>query len=451
MRKAFLLLIVCLIVSPLVAANYISGYFHYQYIGKVDSNKTVYIISLILNRDCYSSQQNFPSTINIGIYENNNQANLVEKRTLKMVNEEEAEPFVSTNISVGYCLRKHTYTDTVVLTNNAKGYQLYYSVRNSYYTAQVIYGIIPADAIDNLMPQNNMAAFYAMQAGETFSNDLDINKTEGDSITYQLTMPYYRTGNDISGLPNHINPENDLRSEKTLNLPSLLGGWIDIDNSTGKLTVKATNPARFAFAVDVIKWRNGNSIATYRFPLVIQSIVKNYPTSAYISIAGSRKPNVAMLSWVHSLTAVKQFYLERKLANTTWQRIDSTLGQNGNDNSRLVDTEERRYRVVAVGEMNKVPIIVISDEWKTGGMPTAVQGVKGIEVTLYPNPVTDKIFFIIPEDYTPQKLLIIDAMGRVVFDGLYEREVSVSHLAAGIYSVFIKNEGSSFLEKFIKQ
>ncbi len=451
MRKVFLLLIIVLIISPLAASHYISGYFHYQYIGKTDSNNTAYVITLTLNRDCYASQQNFPDAISVGVYENNTSAYLLQKVSLKLVSEEAVDPFASSNISVGYCLRKHTYTDTVVLPDNATGYQLYYSFRNSYYTAQVVYGVVPPSAANNIMPKNDLAVFYAMRAGETFAFDASINNTDNDSFTYQLAMPYYREGNDISSLPNRINPDYDLRSENTLNLPSLLGGWIAIDNSTGALTVKATNPARFVLAVDVIEWRNGNSIATYRLPLVIQSIVKNYPTNAYISISGTKKPNVAMLSWVHSLTVVKQFYIERKLANTTWQRIDSTLGQNGNDNSQFADTVERRYRVVAVGEMNKVPITVISDEWKTGGMPTTVQAINSIEMTVYPNPVTDKIFFIIPDDYTPQKLLIIDAMGRAVFDGLYERELSVSYLSAGIYSVFINNEEIRFVTKFIKQ
>lgn len=451
MRKVFLPLIVALIVSPLAASHYISGYFHYQYIGKTDSNNTAYVITLTLNRDCYSSQQNFPTAISVGIYENNTSAYLLQKVSLKLLSEDAIEPFVSPNISVGYCLRKHTYTDTVVLPNTAAGYQLYYSVRNSYYTAQVIYATIPPNAANNIIPKNDFAVFYAMRAGEVLGADLGINNIDNDSFTYQLAMPYYRSGNDVSGLPNRINPDYDLRSENTLNLPSLLGGWIAIDNSTGKLTVKATNPARFVFAVDVIKWRNGNSIATYRLPLVIQSIVKNYPTNAYISISGTKKPNVAMLSWVHSLTAVKQFYLERKLANTTWQRIDSTLGQNENDDSRFADTVERRYRVVAMGEMNKIPVTVISDEWKTGGVLTAVQGVNSVEVTVYPNPVTDKIFFIIPDDYTPQKLLIIDAIGRVVFNGLYEKELSVSYLSAGIYTIYIRNEETSFVTKFIKQ
>lgn len=451
MRKAFLLLVVSLIVTSLGAANYISGYFCYQYIGMADSNKTIYAISLILNRDCYSSQKIFPNTINIGIYENNTQATLVEKRVLKMVDEKEVEPFVSPNISVGYCLRQHTYTDTVVLPNNATGYQLYYSVQNSYYTAQVIYGIIPANANDNKMLLNNMAAFYAMQTGETFTTDLDINKTDGDSLTYKITMPYYRTGNDVSKLPNRIDVESDLRVDDISNISALLGGWAGIDAATGKINVKATNPSRFSFSVEVIKWRNGNSVATYRLPLVIQSIVKNYPTSAYISISGTKKSNAVMLSWEYSITAVKQFYIERKLSTTKWQRIDSTLALNGNDNNWFVDTVERRYRVVAVGEMNKIPITVISDEWKTGGQPTGVKYADDYKIKVYPNPVTDKIFFMIPNNLVPQKLLVYDALGKTVFEGQYENMLSFNHLPSGVYSVFIKGEEGCVVGRFIKQ
>lgn len=456
MRKVFLSLIIILIVSPLAASHYISGFFHYQYIGKTDSNNIAYAITLTLNRDCYSSQQNFPAAISVGIYENNTSAYLQQKVSLKLINEERADPFASPNISVGYCIRKHTYTDTVILPNTAAGYQLYYSFRNSYYTAQVVYGIIPPNAANNIMPKNDLAVFYAMRAGETFVFDASIYNIDNDSFTYQLAMPYYREGNNISELPNRINSDNDLRSENTLNLPNLLGGRVDIDASTGLFIVKATNPARFTLAVDITKWRNGNAIATYRFPIIIQSIIKNYPTNAYISIAGTKKPNVAMLSWLHSLTAVKQFYIERKLENTTWQRIDSTLGQNGNDNSWFADTVERRYRVVAVGEMNKIPITVISDEWKTGGGPTAMQHVSDIGITVYPNPATDKLYFDIRGREIPQSIIIYTLQGKHIKTMILDAHVinsgiDISVLPSGIYYIQIQTQQGIQTQKIVKQ
>lgn len=452
MRKALLPLLFLFIASSVFANQFISGYINYQYLGMADSATEKFIISLTLNRDCYASQTPFFNKYDIGVYQNTVNATRIKKVTLSQTIESEIQPLPTPNISVPYCSRKHVYTDTVLLPINPNGYQLFFSFRASNTTTAAIHTVIPPNYATNTPPANNLPVYHAMASAETAVFDVSTTDADGDSLTYSLLLQQHKQGYYASNLlPYRLDPNSDLAEGNTSLIPILIGGQAQINPQTGKLYIYATNPDRYLLSIEITEWRNGIAIAKYRQPFVLQVIIKNLPTNGFVSITGRKKNEITMLSWVHSLTAIKQFYVERKLPQTFWQRIDSTINQNANDNSRFDDTVLRRYRVVAVGEKNKKPVTVISDEWTIGGNFTAINELALAALTVYPNPTTDWLTITSPQDFSPQKIEITDILGKKVYTNNFSPQIHVQHLPNGFYNLHVFNSKTLLIAHFIKQ
>lgn len=76
-------------------------------------------------------------------------------------------------------------------------------------------------------------------------------------------------------------------------------------------------------------------------------------------------------------------------------------------------------------------------------------------ITLYPNPATDRLHLVVPENSQATTYRIYDSFGRVIMQNAFsgkESEISISHLATGVYFIqFVNNQQIIDTEKFIKQ
>ena len=85
----------------------------------------------------------------------------------------------------------------------------------------------------------------------------------------------------------------------------------------------------------------------------------------------------------------------------------------------------------------------------TSGIADPAQG--SADLLLFPNPATDRLFLSGPMDRA-SRCLIIDAMGRVVMDGLAPtRPIDVSPLASGPYQLLLVNGATIQRAGFVKQ
>ncbi len=75
-------------------------------------------------------------------------------------------------------------------------------------------------------------------------------------------------------------------------------------------------------------------------------------------------------------------------------------------------------------------------------------------VSMYPNPATDMLNFVVPNDWKNSFLTITDLNGKIVSQQRLVAGInsnSIADLAAGIYAVQISNQSSLFTEKLIVQ
>jgi hypothetical protein len=72
------------------------------------------------------------------------------------------------------------------------------------------------------------------------------------------------------------------------------------------------------------------------------------------------------------------------------------------------------------------------------------------DISVVPNPASDFINIILPDERVIGNLEILDLFGRVVFNSK-SNTLNVSSLPNGIYILNIEAEGDTFQKKFIKK
>jgi hypothetical protein len=414
----------------------------YDYIGKWGTDSNAYLVTVAAYDNCNFTEP----TVNVKIYDNLYHGQLLQTAMLPLVARSWAEPLVSANASVAFCIIKNTYTDTVYLPKNNTGYILYYT--DYFFTANYPYvfsALIPGDgAPANTMPVYEGPPAYFISVNEPAMFDVSLKDTDGDSLSYTYGIAYRK---NYSNQNKYLDSVYDFVA-----IGTQTGPLKNIPAGNFKLT--ASTPGSFIIAVEATEYRKGVEIGSYRYYVNIGAMVKDLRQNPQIDLWGTKNKNSVSLSWINSLGLVQQFYIQRKIGNGNWVIIDSTgTNQYGGDNTMFADSIERSYRIKAGGYIGSWFSQIVSNQWKVGGKQTATQltpvPIAGIK--LYPNPATSNLFIELPDNYCPQKIIITDVLGKEVLQCSPSKsvvtDININSLAAGIYFVKFDNTVSI---KFIK-
>ncbi|NIK91303.1 T9SS type A sorting domain-containing protein [Mangrovimonas sp. CR14] len=70
---------------------------------------------------------------------------------------------------------------------------------------------------------------------------------------------------------------------------------------------------------------------------------------------------------------------------------------------------------------------------------------------LYPNPVSDLVSFHLPNDYQANSIKIYNLTGQLVHQERYQSQISLKHLASGLYIMQLENNSQKLTVKLVKQ
>jgi len=160
--------------------------------------------------------------------------------------------------------------------------------------------------------------------------------------------------------------------------------------------------------------------------------------------------------------------------NTTNERVHQTAGGDGKKNGEaisftfttpatgVIDNQRLRMRVISDFD-NNVNTISSSYQTNYGSIEdysvifnttlSAIQeGVNASDVSIYPNPTNDILNISNSSNKALSAILVYDALGRQVLEGLNTNQVSVGHLTNGIYFLKLQFETHDVVTKrFIKK
>lgn len=420
----------------------------YDYIGTWTTDSNAYLVTVVSYNNCNYLE----GTVDVKIYDNLYHGPLLQTVKLPLVARSWADPLVSANASVAFCIVKNTYIDTVYLPKSSAGYILYYAdYFLSYQTPYVFSVLIPADGAPvNTMPIDACPPSYFIPINESVVFDVSLKDADGDSLSYAYASIYYKD--------DHGQPLSYLDSSKNFNDAGKSNGQ-SLNPVTGIFTLRATTPGTFVLAIEATEFRKGVEIGRYRYYVNIGAVVKDLHQNPQIDLYGTKNKNSISLSWENSLGLVHQFYIQRKIGNSDWVIIDSTGTKlYGGDKTIFADSIERSYRIKAGGYIGSWFTLVVSNQWKTGGSkttavtaPTTEDGIK-----LYPNPATDKLFLELPENYRPENIIISDVLGRLVMainpaHVTEQLTINIEALPRGVYILSVINNQNILTTKFYKQ
>ncbi|MDX1912914.1 MAG: T9SS type A sorting domain-containing protein, partial [Saprospiraceae bacterium] len=84
--------------------------------------------------------------------------------------------------------------------------------------------------------------------------------------------------------------------------------------------------------------------------------------------------------------------------------------------------------------------------------PSLADGNNWGRLELFPNPVSDQLRLnFVGEVFQNSRLLVYDAMGRVVADEAFQPQLEVAHLQTGVYFIALFSDGKRIAtERFVK-
>lgn len=259
-----------------MATHIVGGELYYRYLGNNN-----YEIKLVVYRDCVNGVPPFDYPASVGIFTDNN----VLYTELLMYNVDSITiPSTINNPCyippTNVCYRQATYTEVINLPPGASGYQLAYQRCCRNYTILNIVGPLSTGATFyaripsfNLYGADNNPVFNNLPPpficlGLPFVFDHSASDADGDSVSYELCIPY--NGADTLN-PAPQPPFNPPYSSITWNSPTyglnnMIGGNppMSIDPVTGILTAYPNTVGQFVIGVCANEWRNGISIGKTR-------------------------------------------------------------------------------------------------------------------------------------------------------------------------------------------
>ena len=286
--SALLALFSCI---PLLGAHIAGSELTYECLGH-----DTYRIQLTLYRDCAGYGAGFDEPLTIFIFQGGG-GTLYQTVDL-------AAPISTPTIGPGnwssctsdpytLCLEKGVYETTVILPAQSLGYDIAWTrccrnggvtnLFNSDCQGATFLASVPPEALAtcNSMPIFNQTPSLFLCAGEPFYFDYSATDPDGDSLAYEITVPYggenifgIGSGSPLCGSPNGpvVDPVNQpMGGPPYVNVnyaPGITGappfgtnGSISINSQTGFLTALPPNPGLYVGGVSVKEYRNGAQLS----------------------------------------------------------------------------------------------------------------------------------------------------------------------------------------------
>lgn len=270
------------------ATHLVGGSMSYQYVGRLSNGNFQYRVTLKVYRDCQASQVPFDDEIDVGVYHASGNRPLASSWKFSKISEIQVDPPSGVNCPnmPQVCFREAIYTRLIDVPSTNFGYHIVWKrcCRNTQNNivddmGQTYYAFIPNTGIRNSSP-----FFTEVPAPYICINDTTIylngaSDPDGDSLSYKLVHPWSGlnaitpTFSPPSTFPDPTNDEVIYRGPYNEVIPFGSTGLASINVANGLTTMLARSLGRFALAIEVTEWRNGQPLSRIR--LDVQIIVVN--------------------------------------------------------------------------------------------------------------------------------------------------------------------------------
>ncbi|MCB0838558.1 MAG: T9SS type A sorting domain-containing protein [Bacteroidetes bacterium] len=262
--------------NQVYAAHLLGGDISYLCLGKNAQGLNQYEISVSVMKDCVGSPNwpigntPFDKTIRVRIFDGGT-SKFVKEITLNQQDSTFLVPV--TNDSCGIymeknCFARATYQTTVFLPDNLNGYHITWSrcclvnnltnISNSDGVGMTLSGFIPNTGLCNNSPQfvHDNPLHLCLEDHDGLSFDISTEDPDGDSLTYELSIPF-QGGGRLDPLPVPLPPPHaEVSYLPSYNRENPIDGIIELNHETGVLTVKPEGQGNFIFSVTVKEFRN---------------------------------------------------------------------------------------------------------------------------------------------------------------------------------------------------
>lgn len=466
----------CFVVTN--ATHLTNGSMYYEYIGTETNGDYRYKVILVLVRDCVASTVGFDDDVSLGLYQPSVSG---YKLVSSLFVYKTSEVAISNNgVILGQgsnlCFREARYEREVILKPNINDYVITFirccrptlnsiidESGNTYFVK-----INTGSPIYNTTPKLYSEAPTVISPSAKYFGSLKNYDINGDSCSYHLVDAIGGASSNMplpSPSPNISLPFVKVVYRTTdYSGQELLGkspAYFNLNSVTGNFTAFPKSQGRYLLAYEVKEWRNGQLIGThYREMLLL--VVSIHPqflnTIALKAYTPFNLVKKITLNWGHNKQQTDSGYIleRRTYSNPTWQPVatfDSTVY---NYTDTLIDFDTLYfYRVkgyngtTAVYSNNDSAIV----RKKTVGIHNPID-TKSVRV--YPNPVTDKLYFDIRGREIPQSIIIYTLQGKHIKTMILDAHVinsgiDISVLPSGIYYIQIQTQQGIQTQKIVKQ
>lgn len=294
----FLLLAFIGLAGGAKATHLVGGSMSYQYVGRLGNGNFQYRVTLKVYRDCDASQVPFDPKISIGVYHASGDKPLASEWEFTKNSEIQVDPpsGVECPNMPNVCLREAIYTRLIDLPGSNFGYHVIWKrcCRNTQNNirddmGQTYYAFIPPTSIRNSSPFFNEVPAPYICLNDTTIYLNSARDPDGDSLSYKLVHPWGGLSalkSEFTPPANFPDPEIDkviYKNQYNPSEPFGANGLAAINSQNGLTTMVPRSEGRFALAIEVTEWRNGQPISKIR--LDVQMIV--------VKCQPNDKPNIS--------------------------------------------------------------------------------------------------------------------------------------------------------------
>lgn len=293
------------------STHLVGGYCSYSYLTTNSDGSIKYRLDLNLFRDCKPGSAEFDKSIEIGIYKDVGQKDLVQtipinNPSIKKVNPPGNTPcpFLLQNI----CVEQGYFSTIINLDAANHGYHIVYQVccRNTQVNlaensgaaqGQTYYAFIPPSTIQNSSPRFSGIPVPYMCQNEPTDFLLRAIDPDGDSLVYSISRPYQ----GASPLNPNPSPPKNMETLKGVNYlngfsetqPFGNNGSFSVHPQTGLTKLTAQNQGNYTVGIQVKEFRNGKDLGnSTRLDLQVwvigcpqnQTPIINLPNKKYFEV-----------------------------------------------------------------------------------------------------------------------------------------------------------------------
>ncbi len=274
-KYRFLLCLMCLISTEMLATHIVGGEMNYQCLGDDQ-----YQITLQVFRDCETGVPYFDQPASIGVFGADN--SLVYDLRVMPMGDDTLNPQLQNPCLVippTVCYHSTMYDTIVTLPFREGGYQLSYqrccrnqsivNIELPLETGATYYSFISEEALlgcNSSARFNDWPPFYIC-ANLPFEFEHFAVDPDGDSIVYEMCAPFLGA-DDMAPIPQPPNPppyDSVVWVNPPYNTMDMLGGIpLTIDSETGFLTATPNNLGQYVVGICAQEYRDGVLISTSR-------------------------------------------------------------------------------------------------------------------------------------------------------------------------------------------